>query len=179
MKNVDIITENQYYTLVKNLFNEKDFKYALMISFLGEFGVLVSELKLITPKMLTKAYIKLDPQRKRGEKVRILNLDDKFKRILSDCKPFIEQIPEQEPIFNSSPQYIDKKLKEFQKKYNIVLKGNLSVHSFRKFYAKKLYEHCGENIEAIKMVSKELNHANIKATIHYIGIDLKVGQKSD
>lgn len=45
---------------------------------------------------------------------------------------------------------------------------NISTHSFRKYFAMRLYEDSGHNIE---MVSRALNHSNVGITRAYIGVD--------
>lgn len=73
-----------------------------------------------------------------------------------------------QPLFDISPRAVQKHLKlvcEY-----LGLKGNISSHSFRKFYAQKIFDNNNQNIELVREL---LQHSSIAISQHYIGVDSK------
>lgn len=66
-------------------------------------------------------------------------------------------------------QYINQKLKEFKRKYNLKI-GNFSTHTFRKTFGRYVYESNGRSAESLILLNKILNHSSISVTKTYIGI---------
>lgn len=66
-------------------------------------------------------------------------------------------------------QYINQKLKEFKRKYNLKI-GNFSTHTFRKTFGRYVYEANGRSAESLMLLNKILNHSSISVTKTYIGI---------
>lgn len=68
-----------------------------------------------------------------------------------------------------SIQYINRKLKEFKKKYKLKI-TNFSTHTFRKTFGRYVYEKNNRNAESLILLNKILNHSSIEITKTYIGI---------
>lgn len=66
-------------------------------------------------------------------------------------------------------QWVNRRLKEFKKMYNIQIK-NFSSHTFRKTFGRYVYEHYNRSAEGLMLLNKILNHSNIEVTKTYIGI---------
>lgn len=71
-----------------------------------------------------------------------------------------------EPI---TSQYVNLKLKEFKKKYNLEI-GNFSTHTFRKTFGRYVYESTHQSPESLLLLNKILKHTSTEVTKTYIGI---------
>lgn len=72
-------------------------------------------------------------------------------------------------LFDISARMVQKYLKLTCEYLSI--KGAISSHSFRKFYAQKIFENNSQNIELVREL---LQHSSIAVMQHYIGVDSKV-----
>lgn len=73
-----------------------------------------------------------------------------------------------QPLFDISSRAVQKHL-TLVCEY-LGLKGNISSHSFRKFYAQKIFDNNNQNIELVREL---LQHSSIAISQHYIGVDSK------
>lgn len=67
-----------------------------------------------------------------------------------------------------SPQYINQKLKYFRVRYRIKI-HRFSTHTFRKTFARNMFETNGKTMEALILIQKILNHNNPQTTLTYMG----------
>jgi len=67
-----------------------------------------------------------------------------------------------------SVQYVNSKLKEIAKKYNITTR--LSTHSFRKTLGRRVWEVNEYSEQALLLLSQLFNHSSISTTKIYLGI---------
>jgi integrase len=68
-----------------------------------------------------------------------------------------------------SPQYVNKKLKEFKVRYRLPVK-NFSSHSFRKTFGRRVYKERGQTEHAIVLINRAFQHRNIGTTLIYLGL---------
>jgi site-specific recombinase XerD len=47
---------------------------------------------------------------------------------------------------------------------------NISTHSMRKSFGRKVYENCGESEKALNYLSELFNHTSLSVTRRYLGI---------
>ncbi len=66
-------------------------------------------------------------------------------------------------------QFINRKLKEFKRKYNLKIE-NFSTHTFRKTFGRYVYDTNNHSAESLMLLNKILNHTSIQITKTYIGI---------
>lgn len=66
-------------------------------------------------------------------------------------------------------QYINKKLKEFKRKYRLKIE-HFSTHTFRKTFGRYVYDVNNHSAESLLLLNKILNHSSIQITKTYIGI---------
>ena len=71
-----------------------------------------------------------------------------------------------EPI---TSQYVNLKLKEFKRKYNLAI-DNFSTHTFRKTFGRYVYESTQQSPKSLLLLNRILNHTSIEVTKTYIGI---------
>lgn len=69
-----------------------------------------------------------------------------------------------------SLQYINRKLQEVSKENNITVSGNLSSHSLRKTFGRRVYDQNGKTDEALILLSMIFNHSSTAVTRRYLGI---------
>lgn len=71
----------------------------------------------------------------------------------------------QEPY---TPQYINRMLKRFRVRYQIRIK-RFSTHSFRKAFARNMFEENGGTMKILSLIQTMLNHKNPHTTLAYMG----------
>jgi len=75
-----------------------------------------------------------------------------------------------------SKQYINQELKRIRAKYKIDVE-NFSTHSFRKSYARAIWEINGKSDTALLFLTDELNHSSVMSTAIYLGVKRDVGSE--
>lgn len=65
-------------------------------------------------------------------------------------------------------KHINEMLKRFRVKYQVRVK-NFSTHSFRKSFARHMFEANGKTMETLILIQKILNHTSPQTTLAYMG----------
>jgi integrase len=174
----DYLEWNQAMNLVRNLYNDKNFKMSLLISFGAFWGLRISDilsLKFIQVYNLDEFTI----VEKKTKKNRTIKINSQLKRHISDCYEKIKPCNLDEYIFTSqkggvySIQRINVILKDLKVRYNLKIR-NFSSHSLRKAFGRTVFERSAENAElAIVKLSQLFNHSNPAITRRYLGISQK------
>jgi len=160
--------------LIRNLYNDGDYKMSMMIS-LGTFwGLRISDiLKLKYAQVYNIDEITLVEQ-KTG-KTREIKVNAQLKRHIADCYEKLNPRTPDEFIFTSqkksvySIQRINVLFKEIKVKYNLKIK-NFSSHSMRKCFGREIFNRSGSNAElALMKLSQLFNHSNPAITRRYLG----------
>ena len=171
----DHLEWSQAMNLIRNLYNDGDYKMSLMIS-LGTFwGLRISDiLKLKYAQVYDIDEIILVEQ-KTG-KSREIKVNAQLKRHIADCYEKLNPRTPDEFIFTSqkksvySIQRINVLFKEIKVKYNLKIK-NFSSHSMRKCFGREIFNRSGSNAElALMKLSQLFNHSNPAITRRYLGI---------
>jgi integrase len=174
----DFLEWGQAMNLIRNLYNEKNYKMSLLISFGAFWGLRISDiLKLQWSQVYNLNEFALVEQ-KTG-KNREIKINSQLRRHIADCYQNIYPCTLDEYIFISqkstvfSIQRINVLLKEMKVRYNLKIK-NFSSHSLRKCFGREIFNRSGENAElAIVKLSQLFNHSSTSITRRYLGISQK------
>jgi integrase len=174
----DYLEWNQSMNLIRNLFNDGNYKMSLLISFGSFWGLRISDiLKLKFEQVYNHDEFTVIEQ-KTG-KSREIKINAQLKRHISDCIEKIKPRTLDEYIFISqkgsiySVQRINVILKDIRVRYNLKIR-NFSTHSLRKCFGREIFNRSSENAElAIVKLSQLFNHSNPAITRRYLGISQK------
>ena len=171
----DHLEWNQSMNLIRNLYNDGDYKMSLLVAFGSFWGLRISDiLKLKYAQVYNQDELTLIEQ-KTG-KTREIKINTQLKKHISDCYIKLKPRSLDEFIFTSqkncvySIQRINVLLKEMKTKYKLNIK-NFSSHSLRKCFGREIFNRSGSNAElALVKLSSLFNHSNPAITRRYLGI---------
>jgi integrase len=171
----DHLEWNQSMNLIRNLYNDEDYKMSLLVAFGSFWGLRISDiLKLKYAQVYNQDELILIEQ-KTG-KTREIKINAQLKKHISDCYIKLKPRSLDEFIFTSqkncvySIQRINVLLKEMKTKYKLNIK-NFSSHSLRKCFGREIFNRSGSNAElALVKLSSLFNHSNPAITRRYLGI---------
>ena len=174
----DHLEWNQAMNLIRNLYNDGNYKISLLISLGCFFGLRISDILSLRWEQIYN----LDEFtliEKKTMKSRTIKINSQLKRHIEDCYQKIRPRTSSEYIFTSqkgsiySIQRINVLLKDLKVKYNLKIK-NFSSHSLRKCFGREIFNRSAENAElAIVKLSQLFNHSNPAITRRYLGISQK------
>lgn len=171
----DYIEWDTMLKLVRNLFNDGNYKMSLLISLGSFWGLRISDILRLTwnqildneqfeifeKKTGKRRVIKINPQLHNH----IVDCYDKIKPAHKECKCFVSQ---KGTVY--SVQRINVIFKEIKEKYNLKI-DHFSTHSLRKTFGRAVYNQSGNNAEfALVKLSELFNHSDIKTTRKYLGL---------
>lgn len=171
----DHLEWNQSMNLIRNLYNDEDYKMSLLVAFGSFWGLRISDiLKLKYAQVYNQDELTLIEQ-KTG-KTREIKINAQLKKHIHDCYVKLKPRSLDEFIFTSqkncvySIQRINVLLKEMKTKYKLNIK-NFSSHSLRKCFGREIFNRSGSNAElALVKLSSLFNHSNPAITRRYLGI---------
>jgi integrase len=174
----DYLDWNQAMNLVRKLYDDKNYRMSLLISFGAFWGLRISDiLSLKWNDVYNKDEFQLIE--KKTQKNRDIKINPQLKRHISDCYNIIKPLSLDEFVFISqkgtvySIQRINIILKDLKVMYDLKIK-NFSSHSLRKCFGRTIFERSGENAElAIVKLSQLFNHSSTSITRRYLGISQK------
>jgi integrase len=174
----DYLEWNQSMNLIRNLYNDGNYKISLLVSFGSFWGLRISDILSLKWEQVYN----LDEftiVEKKTKKNRDIKINTQLKRHIEDCYQKIKPRTLGEFIFTSqkgsvySIQRINVILKDLKIRYNIKIK-NFSSHSLRKGFGREIFLRSAENAElAIVKLSQLFNHSNPAITRRYLGISQK------
>jgi integrase len=174
----DYLEWNQSMNLIRNLYNDGNYKISLLISFGSFWGLRISDILSLKWEQVYN----LDEftlVEKKTMKSRTIKINTQLKRHIEDCYQKIKPRTTDEFIFTSqkgsiySIQRINVILKDLRAKYNLKIR-NFSSHSLRKSFGREIFNRSAENAElAIVKLSQLFNHSNPAITRRYLGISQK------
>ena len=174
----DYLEWGQTMNLIRNLYNDENYRMSLLISFGGFWGLRISDILSLKWEQV----INLDEfnlVERKTKKNREVKINNQLKRHIADCYQKIKPRAMDEHIFTSqkstvySIQRINVILKGLKVKYNLKIK-NFSSHSLRKCFGREIFNRSSENAElAIVKLSQLFNHNNPAITLRYLGISQK------
>lgn len=174
----DHLEWSQAMNLIRNLYNDGNYKMSLFIALGSFWGLRVSDLlQLRWEQVLNQDEMVLIE--KKTKKSRTININSQLKNHIIDCFNSIKPRSNEDFIFTSqkgsiySIQRINVLLKGMKTKYNLKIK-NFSSHSLRKCFGREIFNRSAENAElAIVKLSQLFNHSNPAITRRYLGISQK------
>ena len=174
----DHLEWGQAMNLIRNLYNEGNFKMSLLISFGVFWGIRISDILSIKFEQVYDKDEFTLVEHKTG-KPRQIKINAQLKQHISDCYLKLRPRTLNEFIFTSqkgnvySIQRINVILKDLKVRYNLKIK-NFSSHSLRKSFGREIFNRSAENAElAIVKLSQLFNHSNPAVTRRYLGISQK------
>jgi len=172
----DFIEWEKLQSLTQKLERDNDWKFTLLIT-IGMFsGLRISDiLSLHWNDLLDKTNIEIT-EKKTGKQRKIL-VNQHLQETVIRISTKIRFNPEQ-PIFLNrfgkkpiSPQYVNWKLKELVKKYQVVKDTTkIKSHSIRKSFGRRVWENSERSEKGLIMLNEIFNHSSIKTTKIYLGI---------
>ena len=164
--------------LIRNLYDDKQYKISLLIAFGAFWGLRISDLLSLKWEQVYNLEEFSLVERKTG-KTRQIKINTQLKRHIEDCYKNIRPRSLNEFIFTSqkgsvySVQRINVILKDLRVIYNLKIK-QISSHSLRKCFGREIFNRSAENAElAIVKLSQLFNHSNPAITRRYLGITQK------
>ncbi len=171
----DHLEWNQAMNLVRNLFNDGNYRISLLIACGSFWGLRISDiLSLKWSQVYDLDEFELIEMK--TKKVREIKINPQLKQHISDCYDRIQPRTSDEYIFTSqkgtvySVQRINIILKDLRTRYNLKIK-NFSTHSLRKCFGREIFNRSEGNAElALVKLSHLFNHSNPAITRRYLGI---------
>lgn len=171
----DFIEWADMLNLVRNLFDDGNYKMSLLVACGSFFGVRIGDLLTLTWEQILNAEY-LDLIEKKTAKKRTIKINPKLQKHIKNCYNAISPISIKSKCFTSqmgtvySTQRINVILKETKEKYNLKI-NNFSTHSLRKTFGREVYNQAGVNSEfALIKLSELFNHSNTSITRRYLGL---------
>ncbi|MBN1185699.1 MAG: tyrosine-type recombinase/integrase [Bacteroidales bacterium] len=174
----DHLEWSQAMNLIRNLYNDGNYKISLLIAMGSFWGLRISDiLSLKWEQVYDKDEFEL--VEKKTQKVREIKINTQLKQHIGDCHYKISPRSQTDYIFTSqkgsvySIQRINVILKDLKNRYNLKIK-NFSSHSLRKCFGREIFNRSGSNAElALVKLSHLFNHSNPAITRRYLGISQK------
>lgn len=167
---------DDFKSLISKLERDNEFKFCLLIA-VGVFtGLRISDLLKLRFSQFENTEILTITEQKTKKTRRI--------KINTDLKEIVERIKGKMGVTDSSQfifvnrygtkpidqSYVNIKLKEILKKYNIVLEGNASSHLFRKTLGNRVLRLNNYSNESIILLMELFSHSSPAITKRYLGI---------
>ena len=163
--------------LVKRLYEDGEYRMSLMIGCGCFFGLRISDLLTLTWEDVLKKEKLALRERKTGKR-RVILINQSFQGHIRRCCKALHVKDLSEYCFLNrygkviSRQMVNRKLKWYKVKYRMPI-GNFSTHTFRKTWARKIYENElkeGRGEMALLKLSELMNHSSPAITRRYIGL---------
>jgi integrase len=173
----DFIEWDKLQSLTQKLERDGDWKFCLLIT-TGMFtGLRISDiLSLRWIDLIGKEHIEITE--KKTKKVRKILVNQQLQETVSRISDKINHFDPNEFIFINrfgkktiSPQFVNWKLKELMKKYEVVKDTTkIKSHSIRKSFGRRVWENSERSEKGLIMLNEIFNHSSIKTTKIYLGI---------
>ena len=173
----DYLPWNKAMFLVKRLYEDGEYRMSLMVGCGCFFGLRISDLLSLTWEDILKKEELALRERKTGKR-RVILINSSFQGHIRKCCRALEVTDLSEHCFLNrygvviSRQMVNRKLKWYKVKYRLPI-GNFSTHTFRKTWARKIYENElkeGRGEMALLKLSELMNHSSPAITRRYIGL---------
>jgi len=167
---------DQFKSLISKLERDGEYKFCLLIS-VGVFtGLRVSDLlQLKFNQFIGTEFLNIIE--KKTKKDRRIKINSDLKDIVERIKLKMNVIDDDQFIFvnkyGTKPidkSYVNVKLKELFKKYDIHLEGNVSSHLFRKSLGNRVLKLNNYSNESIILLMELFNHSSPITTKRYLGV---------
>lgn len=172
----DYIEWNTAVNLVHRLYRDGDYRMSLLIGCGIFFGLRISDLLQLSWSMLLDGDSFTITERKTG-KLRTVRVNRDFQKHIRACHKAMKVTNNASKCFVNaagvplSVQRVNVLLKQIKAKYGLKTVRNISSHSLRKTFGRKVFESAGENANmALVRLSELFNHSNVAITKIYLGI---------
>ena len=172
----DYIEWNTAVNLVHRLFRDGDYRMSLLIGCGIFFGLRISDLLQLSWDMLLNGDSFTLTERKTGKR-RTVRINRNFQKHIRACHKAMGVTDNASKCFANaageplSVQRVNVLLKQIKAKYSLKTVRNISSHSLRKTFGRKVFESAGENANmALVRLSELFNHSNVAITKIYLGI---------
>lgn len=173
----DYVRWDKMMSLTNALYNDGDYKFAMLLMMGSCLGLRISDLRQLTWQQLLSEKSILDLHEKKTKKFRRLKINEVLHEFAADCSDKLGNPTPDSYIMSArltdkpmSVQYINRRLKKIKQQYQLNCCENFSTHSLRKTFGRHVVEKA-ENAElGLIRLNKIFNHANIATTRTYLGI---------
>jgi len=167
---------DDFKSLISKLERDGEYKFCLLIT-IGVFtGLRISDLLQLRYVQFENADI-LIVQEKKTKKLRRIKINSDLKEIIERVKIKIGIVDPTQFIFlnryGNKPidkSYVNVKLKEIFKHYNIPLQSSVSSHTFRKTLGNRVLRLNNFSNEAVILLMELFGHSSPAITRRYLGI---------
>src|SRR5450759_1653685 len=167
---------DQFKSLIGKLERDGEYKFCLLFT-IGVFtGLRISDLLKLRFNQFENSDI-LTIQEQKTKKTRRIKINPDLKEIIVRVKGRMVLTNTDQYIFvnkyGTKPidkSYVNVKLKELLKQYNIVLEGNASSHIFRKTLGNRVLRINNFSNEAVILLMELFGHSSPAITKKYLGI---------
>lgn len=172
-------------SLIRKLYNNKDYRLSLLFGCGCFFGLRISDLKILTwTQILDKDEFVIVEHNKTGKR-RVIHINSGFKGHIKDCHASLGVKDDSQCCFLNrygseiSLQMINRHFKSVQVKYRIAI-NNFSTHTMRKTWARRIWENenaLGRGEQSLVVLSEMMNHSSVAITRRYLGLrQQEIGQ---
>ena len=167
---------DQFKSLISKLERDGEYKFCLLIV-IGVFtGLRISDLLQLKFSQFTGTDFLYVTETK-TKKERRIKINSDLKDIIERVKPKMNIVDDENFIFlnryGTKPidkSYVNVKLKELLRKYDIHLEGNVSSHMFRKTLGNRALKLNNYSNESIILLMELFNHSSPVTTKRYLGV---------
>ena len=167
---------DDFKSLISKLERDKEYKFCLLIT-IGVFtGLRIGDLLKLRFNQFVGTDI-LTIQEQKTKKTRRIKINTDLKQIIERVKGRMVVTDTDQYIFvnryGTKPidkSYVNVKLKEILKQYNIVLEGNASSHLFRKTLGNRVLRLNNYSNESVILLMELFSHSSPAITKKYLGI---------
>ena len=172
----DYIEWDTAVNLVHKLYRDGNYRMSLLIGCGIFFGLRISDLLQLSWDMLLDGDSFTLTEQKTGKR-RTIRINRDFQKHIRACHKAIRVTDNTSKCFINatgqtlSIQRVNVLLKQIKAKYGLKSVRNISSHSLRKTFGRKVFESAGENANmALVRLSELFNHSNVAITKIYLGI---------
>ena len=172
----DFVEWDKLQLLTRQLETDKDYKFCLLITIGMTTGLRISDILSLRYQDLTGEH--LEVTEKKTKKYRKIPINPQLRETMVRISNKLPVVDPTQFIFmnrwNTKPissQYVNWKLKELMKKYQVVKDiQKIKSHSLRKSFGRRIWENSGRSERGLIMLNEIFNHSNIRTTKIYLGI---------
>jgi integrase len=167
---------DDFKSLISKLERDGEYKFCLLIA-TGVFtGLRIGDLLLLKFMQFEESDI-LTIQEKKTSKTRRIKINPDLKEIVQRIKTKMEVLDSDTWMFlnkyGTKPidkSYVNVKLKEIFRAYNIYIDGNISSHMFRKTLGRRVLQMNNYSNESVILLMNIFNHSSMGMVKKYLGI---------
>jgi integrase len=166
---------DDFKSLIGKLERDKEYKFCLLIT-IGVFtGLRISDLLKLKFSQFENEILTIQEQK--TQKTRRIKINPDLKEIVNRIKNRLVVTDTDQCIFlnryGTKPidkSYVNVKLKEIFKHYNISLEGNVSSHLFRKTLGNRVLRLNNYSGESVILLMELFSHSSPAVTKRYLGL---------